>query len=45
MSDTMLYLSLNQDKLYHLGIGKLVDKSTFSRANESQTGEYFRTSV
>lgn len=36
MSDTMLCLSLNPDKLYHLGIGKLVDKSTVSRANESR---------
>jgi hypothetical protein len=36
MSDTMLCLSLNSDKLYHLGIGKLVDKSTVSRANESR---------
>ena len=36
MSDTLLCLSLNSDKLYHLGIGKLVDKSSVSRANESR---------
>ena len=36
MSDTLLCLSLNTDKLFHLGIGSLVDKSTVSRANESR---------
>lgn len=28
MSDTMLCLKLNADKLYHLGIGKVVNKSS-----------------
>ena len=36
MSDTLLCLGLNPDKLFHLGIGKLADKSTVSRANESR---------
>ena len=34
MSDTLLCLKLNSDKLYHLGIGKVINKSTLSRANE-----------
>ena len=36
MSDTLLCLKLNSDKLYHLGIGRAVNKSTLSRANESR---------
>src|SRR5665213_984949 len=36
MSDTLLCLKLNSDKLYHLGIGKAINKSTLSRANESR---------
>lgn len=36
MSDTLLCLKLNPEKLYHLGIGKAVNKSTLSRANESR---------
>ena len=36
MSDTMLCLKLNADKLYHLDIGKVVNKSTLSRANEKR---------
>lgn len=36
MSDTLLCLKLNPDKLYHLGIGKAINKSTLSRANESR---------
>lgn len=36
MSDTLLCLRLNSDKLYHLGIGKAINKSTLSRANESR---------
>ncbi len=42
MSDTMLCLKLNADKLYHLGIGKLVNKSTVSRANESRDWRIFQ---
>ncbi len=36
MSDTLLCLKLNSDKLYHLGIGRAINKSTLSRANESR---------
>jgi len=36
MSDTLLCLKLNSDKLYHLGIRKAINKSTLSRANESR---------
>jgi hypothetical protein len=41
MSDTMLCLKLNADKLYHLGIGKAVNKSTLSRANEKRDWRIF----
>lgn len=36
ISDTLLCLKLHSDKLYHLGIGKVVNKSTLTRANESR---------
>lgn len=36
LSDTMLCLSANTNKLYHLGIGKPVSLSTISRANENR---------
>jgi len=42
MSDTMLCLKLNEDKLYHLGIGKVVNKSTLSRANEKRDWRIFQ---
>lgn len=42
MSDTMLCLELNADKLYHLGIGKAVNKSTLSRANEKRDWQIFQ---
>lgn len=42
MSDTLLCLQLNAPKLYHLGIGKVVDKSTLSRANESRDWRIFQ---
>jgi hypothetical protein len=42
MSDTMLCLELNADKLYHLGIGKVVNKSTLSRANENRDWRIFQ---
>ncbi|MFZ4523556.1 MAG: IS4 family transposase [Bacteroidales bacterium] len=42
LSDTALCLSLHQDKLYRLGIGKAFDKSTISRANESRDWRIFR---
>lgn len=42
MSDTLLCLELNATKLYHLGIGKAVDKSTLSRANENRDWRIFQ---
>lgn len=36
VSDTLLCLKLHSDKLYHLGIGKVVNKSTLTRANEKR---------
>lgn len=41
MSDTMLCLELNAYKLYQLGIGKLVNISTLSRANENKDWKIF----
>lgn len=37
ISDTMLCLKANGDKLYHLGIGKAVAISTLTRANENRS--------
>ena len=42
MSDTMLCLKLNSSKLFHLGIGKIFDKSTVSRANENRDWRIFQ---
>lgn len=42
MSDTMLCLKLNAEKLFHLGIGKVVNKSTLSRANEKRDWHIFQ---
>ena len=42
LSDTVLCMKLQNDKLYHLGIGKAFDKSTISRANESRDWRIFR---
>ena len=42
MSDTLLCLELNSDKLYHLGIAKAVNKSTLSRANENRDWRIFQ---
>lgn len=36
LRDTILCLSANADKLYHLGIGKMVALSTLSKANENR---------
>lgn len=36
LSDTMLCLKANADKMYHLGIGDVVAKSTLSVANENR---------
>ena len=42
MTDTLLCLKLNADKLYHLGIGKAVNKSSLSRANEKRDWRIFQ---
>lgn len=42
MSDTILCLKLNADKLYHLGVGKVINKSTLSRANEKRDWRIFQ---
>jgi hypothetical protein len=42
MSDTLLCLKLNSDKLYHLGIGKAINKSSLSRANEKRDWHIFQ---
>lgn len=36
LSDTILCISLNSKKLYHLGIGNAISKSTLSKANENR---------
>ena len=36
LSDTILCLSANKEKLYHLGIGRAISKSTLSKANENR---------
>lgn len=36
LSDTILCLSANKAKLYHLGIGQAISKSTLSKANENR---------
>lgn len=41
LSDTMLCLSANADKLYHLGIGEAVSLSTLSKANENRDWQIF----
>ena len=38
----MLCLKLNADKLYHLGIGTVVNKSTLSSANEQRDWHIFQ---
>ena len=37
LSDTMMCLKANAHKLYHLGIGGLIAKSTLTRANENRS--------
>lgn len=36
LSDTVMCLKANSDKMYHLGIGGVVSKTTLTRANESR---------
>jgi len=42
LSDTMLCLNQNADKLYHLGIGQAVSKSTLSKSNENRDWRIYR---
>lgn len=42
LSDAITCLNAHRDKLYHLGIGGQVTKSTLSRANESRDWRIFR---
>lgn len=37
LSDAMLCLRANADKMYHVGIGELVANSTLTRANENRS--------
>lgn len=37
LSDTVMCLAANASKAYHLGIGKVVSKSTLTRANENRS--------
>ena len=41
ISDTMLCLKANADKMYHLGIGEVVAVSTITRANESRSFQIY----
>ena len=41
LSGTMLCLSANADKLYHMGIGEAVSLSTLSKANEKRDWQIF----
>lgn len=36
LSDTILCIKANEKKLYHLGIGRAISKSTLSKANENR---------
>ena len=42
LSDTLLCLKLQKDKLYHIGIGRVYSKSTLSRANENRDWRIYR---
>ena len=42
LSDTILCLSANAQKLYHIGIGNAISKSTLSKANENRGWEIYR---
>jgi hypothetical protein len=37
LSDTIMCLKANENKMYHLGIGEVVSKSTLSKANENRS--------
>ena len=42
ISDTILCLKANAGKMYHLGIGEVVAKSTLTKANEKSVLPYLR---
>lgn len=42
LSDTILCLRANGAKLYHIGIGKAVHKSTLTRANENRSFKIYK---
>jgi hypothetical protein len=41
LSDTILCLSVNAKKLYHMGIGNAIAKSTLSKANENRNWKIY----
>lgn len=41
LSDTILCLTANAAKLYHLGIGEVISKTTLSRANEQRNWKIY----
>lgn len=41
LTDAMICLSANSSKLYHIGIGEIVSKSTLSKANENRDWRIF----
>lgn len=41
LSDTILCLKANTNKLYHIGIGEIVSKSTLSTANENRDSRIY----
>jgi hypothetical protein len=42
ISDTLLCLRLHPEKLYHLGIGTIANKSTLTRADENRDWRIFQ---
>jgi hypothetical protein len=42
LTDTIICLRANKTKLYHLGIGQVISKSTLSKANENRNWQIYR---
>jgi len=42
LSDTIICLGANKTKLYHLGIGRAISKSTLSKANENRDWQIYQ---
>lgn len=42
LSDTILCLQANKNKLYHMGIGESISKSTLSKANENRNWRIYQ---